>query len=375
MSKNIHLAIYDKKNAGIASAAIHLQADKVILLHRKEHDIEGIKSVLNFRGIKCEGQMVSFDPSQIRTILKHIFARNSENKLTFNSSSGYRMMVLVSLEKFASKDLEAFVVDKFTNKLHWLNPVDRAVETVNCELRTSEYLKLFSAQVLSKGQTKADPKAMQELTQWLINNIDRFGSSLAALNHIAMRSEHSLRFRIDSKYRMKKHLKEILQRFSEVGILSQDQDNVYFKDEDSRFYANGGWLENHVFNTLHSMQENRVNISDLCRGLEVVRAKGVVKNEIDVVTMVNNRLHVIECKTRKFTKHNHANTPGAAAIYRLDTLKEMLGGNSGKGMLISYQKLSRYTEQRAYDFEIFCCSHEQLKNLQDHLYKFIDSEK
>ena len=68
---NIHLAIYDKRNAGIASAALHLDAQKVVLLHRKKHDVEGIKSVLNARGVKCQSQMVSFDPKQIRTILKH----------------------------------------------------------------------------------------------------------------------------------------------------------------------------------------------------------------------------------------------------------------------------------------------------------------
>ena len=146
MTKTVHLAIYDKKSAGIASAAMHLNPDKVILLHRKHHDIEGIKSVLNSRGIKCEGQMVSFDPSQIRTILKHVFARNVDNTLYFNASSGYRMMVLVTLEQFTSKGFEAFIVDKFTNKLHWLHPATRDHEVVTCKLKIQEYLKLFSAQ-------------------------------------------------------------------------------------------------------------------------------------------------------------------------------------------------------------------------------------
>jgi GGDEF domain-containing protein len=121
------------------------------------------------------------------------------------------------------------------------------------------------------------------------------------------------------------------------------------------------------------MRTTREAISDLSKGMEIVRAKGAVKNEIDVVTMANNRLHLIECKTRKFTNKNHANTPGAAAIYRLDTLKEVYGGHSGKAMLISYQKLSRYTEQRAKDLGIYCCSYLQLKQLKQSLYQFIDS--
>jgi hypothetical protein len=371
---NVHLAIYDKKNAGIASAALHLNPDKVILLHRKNHDIEGIKSVLQARGITCQSQMVSFDPEQIRTILKHIFIDNKDNNLWFNASSGYRMMVLVTLEQFTSKGFKAFVVDKFTNQLHWLHPSEKQSENISSQLKISEYLKAFSSQVLSKGKTINEPKERQSLTEWLVNNIERFGSALAAMNHIAMRADVTLQFHLEKNHHRKQHLMEILSRFAQVGLLTIKKDNVVFKNEESRFYANGGWLENHVFSTIFSMKKSRENISDLSKGMEIVRAKGTVKNEIDVIAMANNRLHLIECKTRKFTNKNHANTPGAAAIYRLDTLKESLGGNSGKAMLISYQRLSRYTEQRAKDLGIYCCSYSQLKQLKEHLYKFIDSQ-
>lgn len=369
----VHLAIYDKKNAGIASAAIHLNPDKVILLHRKENDIEGIKSVLNSRGINCQSQMVSFDPKQIRTILKHIFIENKDNELIFNASSGYRMMVLVTLEQFTSQGMDAFVVDKFTNQLHWLHPRDKTSIELSSQLKISEYLKLYSSQVLNKGKTTLDSQVMQELTHWLIDNIEQFGGALAALNHIAMRADTTMEYHLDRNYKRKAHLQNILSRFQDVGLLHIGQQKIVFKDEASRFYANGGWLENHVFNTVFHMRQSRQTISDLAKGMEIVRAQGKVKNEIDVITMANNRLHLIECKTRKFTNKNHANTPGSAAIYRLDTLKESLGGNSGKAMLVSYQRLSRYTEQRAKDLGIYCCSHIQLKQLKEHLYKFIDS--
>lgn len=370
----IHLAIYDKKNAGIASAALHLGADKVILLHRKQHDVEGIKAVLNSRGIKCHSQMVSFDPKQIRNILKHILSENIDNQLIFNASSGYRMMVLVALEYFTSKSMQAFVVDKFTNQLHWLHPSEKDSEIISSKMKISEYIKLFSSQVLNQGQTIQEPQNRQALTHWLIDNIEQFGSSLAAMNHIAMRADVTMQYRMDRNHKKKPFLQQILNKFEEVAILRIDNQTVVFKDEESRFYANGGWLENHVFSLLFEMRKSRETISDLAKGMEIVRAQGKVKNEIDVVTMVNNRLHLIECKTRKFTNHNHANTPGAAAIYRLDTLKDSFGGNSGKAMLVSYQRLSRYTEQRAKDLGIYCCSHRQLKQLEEHLYQFVDSK-
>ncbi|MCF6319546.1 MAG: DUF1887 family CARF protein [Proteobacteria bacterium] len=374
----VHLAIYDRKNAGIASAALHLNPDKLILLHRKQDDIEGIKTVLNARGIKCLSQMVSFDPKsldpkEVRTILKHIFSENQDHEMVFNASSGYRMMVLVTLEHFTSQAMKAFVVDKFTNQLHWLHPRKEPSIELASQLKISEYLKLFATQVLNKGHNNLDSQVKQELTNWLVDNIDQFGSALAALNHIAMRAEETLEYRLDKSHKRKTHLQQILSRFQDLGLLHIGQEKIVFKDEASRFYANGGWLENHVFNTLFHMRQSRQSISDIARGTQIVRAQGKVKNEIDVIAMANNRLHLIECKTRKFTNKNHANTPGSAAIYRLDTLKESLGGNSGKAMLVSYQRLSRYTEQRAKDLGIYCCSHSQLKQLKEHLYKFIDS--
>lgn len=371
---NIHLAIYDRKNAGIASAALHLACDKVILLHRREHDVEGIKSVLVNRGIKCTSQMVSFDPTQIRTILKHILAENKEHKILFNASSGYRMMVLVTLEYFTSKNMQAFVVDKFTNQLHWLHPSENPAQTLTTNLKIHEYIKFTSSQVLSKGQTQQEPRHRRAVTNWLIENIEAFGASLAAMNHIAMRADGSLKYRLDKNYHRKPHLQNILNKFEDAGILKIENKTVIFKDEESRFYANGGWLENHVFSLIFDMRSDNKAMSDLAKGMEVVRAQGRVKNEIDVICMAHNRLHLIECKTRKFTKHADANTPGAAAIYRLDTLKETLGGNSGKAMLVSYQKLSRYTEQRAKDLGIFCCSHRQLKDLKTHLTDYIESK-
>ena len=283
------------------------------------------------------------------------------------------MMVLVTLECFTSKNMQAFVVDKFTNQLHWIHPSKKQSVEISSQLKINEYLKLFSSQALNKGQKNKEPEKRQELTYWLIQNIEQFGRALAAMNHIAMSADITLNYRMERKYQKNPRLQQILNKFSDIGILKIIHNKVVFKNENCRFYANGGWLENHVFSSLYHMRNSRQSISDLAKGIEISRAKGTVKNEIDVIIMANNRLHLIECKTRKFTNKNHANTPGSAAIYRLDTLKQSFGGDAGKAMLVSYQKLSRYTEQRAKDLGIYCCSYSQLKQLKQHLYRFIDS--
>jgi len=54
VSVNIHIAIYSPKAAGILSAAIDLQAEKIIVLHRAEDEISGIRAVIQARGMQFE---------------------------------------------------------------------------------------------------------------------------------------------------------------------------------------------------------------------------------------------------------------------------------------------------------------------------------
>ncbi|MGJ8663648.1 MAG: Card1-like endonuclease domain-containing protein, partial [Marinicella sp.] len=143
---------------------------------------------------------------------------------------------------------------------------------------------------------------------------------------------------------------------------------------ESRFYCNGGWLENHVFSLLFGMRKNRPQLADIARGVTIVRNQGKVKNELDVAAICHNRLHIIECKTRRFGSSKADKSAANSAIYRLDTIKSISGGHSGRAMLISYQQLNKYTLSRAKDLGIYCCSHTQLKQLERHLYQFIDQQ-
>ena len=108
--------------------------------------------------------------------------------------------------------------------------------------------------------------------------------------------------------------------------------------------------------------------------MSIVRNQGTVRNELDVAMICHNRLHIIECKTRRFSQSKTDKAAANSAIYRLDTIKSISGGHSGRAMLISYQALNKYTLSRAKDLGIYCCSHTQLKQLERHLYQFIDQQ-
>ena len=373
----IHIAVYHPRRAGILSAAIDLQADKVILLHRQEDIVEGIKSVLTSRGISCQSMVINFDTEQLRQHFAQFLEQHQSEQLYLNASSGYKKMILIAFEQFNAYGYPFFMVDKFTDELYWLkNRADQPTEDhhLSHKIKINEYLKSFNTHILDEGDKTPEPKASRELTAWLIDHIETYDKYIGQLNYMAMMATKDNRYALDHHQVNDKKLLTVLGHFEAAGMLTLRGRKLKFTDAEKRFYCNGGWLENHVFALIYGMRKNRPHITDVAKGLKVVRHNGAVKNEIDVATMSHNRLHVIECKTQKFSKSSDDNAAANTAIYRLDTLKTFAGGMSSKAMLVSYQPLNSYSLSRAEDLGIYCCSHSQLQQLDHHLYRFFDTE-
>jgi len=370
-----HVAVYDKSSAGIASAALDADISRLIVLHRRGDNTEGLKRVMRDRGIACDAWEVSFDPEDFRQKLNQIFKKYNDLRLQFNASSGYRLMAVLALEAFRSRHLPIFVIDKYTDQWHWVYPRDQASHHLAHRLKIHEYLRVFNAEVTHPGQRQGEPASQRKLTQWLVNNVERLSSALATLNHMAMRATSEQQHRMEPRQADNPLLRELLAQFEHAGLLRVNGRQVDFMTEQNRFYANGGWLENHVFAVIYGLRHKHPSIQDLARGVEIARGDNSVRNELDVTAMAHNRLHIIECKTRRFTHRKDSGAPGASAVYRLGSLKDLLGGLSAKAMLVSYQPLSRYTEQRATDLGIFHCAHEQLHRLPFHLQNFFEQEK
>ncbi len=374
------MTIYHPKHAGILSAAVELKAEQVILLHRKEDDISGLKSAIQARGIKCLSEPVTFDTQIIRDQFARIINKNQDNNLIFNASSGYNKLILIAHEQFNTFNLPIFLVDKFTDELYWLKTsmnnkgVEQQAIHMGHHIKLKEYLKSFNTQILNQGQTTPEPESSRHLTNWIISQLGKADKAIASLNYMAMSADANHQFEL-SKHDLKNHqLQQLLDKFEAAEKLTVRGRKLKFKDKDSRFYSNGGWLENHVFALLYGMRKNRPALADIAKGMTIVRNQGTVKNELDVAMVCHNRLHIIECKTRRFSNTKADKSAANTAIYRLDTIKSISGGHSGRAMLISYQALNKYTLSRAKDLGIFCCSHTQLKQLERHLYQFIDHQ-
>ena len=98
--------------------------------------------------------------------------------------------------------------------------------------------------------------------------------------------------------------------------------------------------------------------------------RAVVKNEIDIGLIKANRLHLIECKTQRFKEDKDADV-----LYKLDSLRDLMGGLQGRALLVSFNHLDKSSRARAKELAIELCCGSELKNLQQHLQRWLTNER
>ena len=94
-----------------------------------------------------------------------------------------------------------------------------------------------------------------------------------------------------------------------------------------------------------------------------------VPNELDVAVLAENRLYLVECKTRQW--RGGVDGPGAESLFKLEALTDLLGGLQARGMLVSYQDLPDHDRRRAADLRIEVCAGQQIQRLGESLKKWI----
>jgi hypothetical protein len=190
---------------------------------------------------------------------------------------------------------------------------------------------------------------------------------LAKLNRLASEAEGGLvSGDMDSRSLGDGRLQALIDRFAEAGMLEVRGRRLRFANEQARFFVNGGWLEEHAFDVCTRLRGQVRSIQDVARSVDIVREteRGEeVPNEIDVACLAENRLYLLECKTRVW-RGDDAAAPGANALYRLDTLTDLLGGLQARAMLVSYHDLPAHVLRRAADLRVRVCTGPRLPELE-----------
>ena len=301
----------------------------------------------------------------VYTLAEDLKTRGEDVKL--NASCGLRHRLLSVYEIFRTYHWPIFVVEPSSDRLCWLYPDGHEDAQVQDRITISDYLTVFGARgEFSDHQLPAllDQKLYQLGERWASNALE-LGPGLATLNYLATtcRKEQRLDVALSEKQQGYRELSMLLNDLVETGIASYQDGILTFTNEDARRFSNGEWLETLVHSTVRQIQQDMPTIQDRSLNVQVYRQRGEkeVRNELDVASVVNNKLHIIECKTKGMRDD------GDDTLYKLESLRDLLGGLQARAMLVSFRPLRHNDITRAEDLGLALIGPDELKNLKRYL--------
>lgn len=316
----------------------------------------------------------AWNVEHVRDRMLDLLTERPEQSMALNVTGGTKPMAIAAYEVFRAEGFPIFYVHPETDHLIWMHHPDRPPSRDLADrVKLERFLQAHGVRITSKGDPLGVPEPLRALNHELIQGIDSYQRPLGTLNWAAQTAERTLVSEpVNAEAWRDRAFQALIGLFERAGYLRVDGQRLRFPDEDSRFHVNGGWLEAHVWGLCLGLKKE-TGIQDIARGVEVERQTrgGPVPNELDIALLANNRLRVIECKTRRFEPAPGSNSKGADALYRLDALTDLLGGLKAKGMLISYRSLGENDLKRAENHRIKVCDGVKLKALPGHLRQWI----
>lgn len=274
--------------------------------------------------------------AELEKSLLDIATQHDGQSIALNVTGGNKLMALVAYDVAKVAGWPAFYVDADTDQIIWLNN-NRPTHALAHQLRLRHYLRSY-------GYTPADdierPKpnaTWQSLLQDLILNVGSLEEPIGQLNYISQEARSSLRTSLTPSQHSNHGLDTLLRKFEHAHILKRQGDQIAFRGEPERHFANGGWIEHYVYQAVCQVTGD-LAIRDKAANIQVQDSDGQ-PNEIDVAFIARNRLFMIECKTARM--NNRDDVKANDALYKLAENCRRIGGLGTRGMLATYRSLQK----------------------------------
>ena len=376
MQHHSHICFLDEHLINLVTPLLdtHIPSSEVIVFVEADAQDKqiAIQKVLGPRAIKA--QLVCMPNTRKTEALVDFFhqeidalvSRNPNTQYIFNASCGDRQHVLAMYEVVRAYEFECFMVEPDSDELHWLVPSERKNTQLADKLKITDFFTLVDSQVNDIANAGVVDIRFRTLgAKWAASQ-NNLSKALGNLNYLAATSDgNALTSAALNRAQLNcPNLQTLINDLEEADLVRRDNDKLIFSNEEARFFANGGWLEEYVYGLLLSLKKEVPHIQDIAQGVEVTRliGKGTVTNELDIVILANNKLHLIECKTKKFERGE-----GNQVIYKLDSLSDLLGGIQARAALVSYKGIRTSEKLRAKELEIALMCEEELAQLREKL--------
>ena len=376
MTINTHLILVSAQAVPNITPALddNFKPKQVVMLVSSDMDLRAdwLESVYKKRGIKCCRHYIkdAWDIEHIRDRVLDLITQYDEGSLALNATGGTKPMSIAAYEVFRDLHRPVFYVHPEQDRVIWLYPSEQAGQALADRIKLPEFFQAYGATITDQGDKLGVPATYRELTEKIINDIAYYAKALGSINYLAQLATGRLSVELNAQQMADRFLADLIALFSANNLVRLEKNKLIFANEAARFYVNGGWFEQHVYGLCLNIKKHTV-IQEIGRSVHVDRLhqNKPVRNEIDVTFLKDNRLYIIECKTKRYSANDQG--AGADTLYKLDTLKDLLGGLQAKAMLISFTELGDYDKQRAGDLNISLCCYKQLPKLSEHLLRWI----
>ena len=328
-----------------------------------------LAKIFKERGIHVEQIAVAnpWDADQISDLILDVLSQYPDGDIALNATGGTKLMSIAAYEAFRSVDYPIFYVHPEQDRLLWLQPKQPAVD-FNNQLKIKDYLIAYGANQVEIPSTFGVKATIRSLTEHILAGIERYADELGSLNYLAYQADNSkLAVEINHGPLSRPVLWELLDLFEQAGLCRINGHALQFTDAEARFIANGGWLEQHTYGICLNLKKE-LALQDVAANITINRQPGgkvPVKNEIDIALIKHNRLHLIECKTKRFDDQS------ADVLYKLDSLRDLMGGLQGRALLVSFNQLDKPSRARAKELNIHLICKTELQNLQQNLSRWL----
>jgi hypothetical protein len=319
-----------------------IKPDRVVLAvsEKMRQKASFLEQALKARKIACEILDVN-DPYNLpelqQTFTNWLDPRDGE-VVMLNVTGGTKPMAIAAQEAFRMAGKRVFYVNIANDEIVWLDGFMPA-----CRMEKSLPLKTyFQIHGYTVDAKRPDmPETWSAFGKELTGHATQWQQALAKLNWHAMQAD--LRDVLDEG-RISDggpHWDKMMEQLYYNEII-RDRTRLHFKSAKARAFANGGWIEWQVYETVRGLD----GVSDPTMNLQIADAAGN-KNELDVAFLCRNRLFIIECKTKHLDRNaDDFHGPAAEAVYKLDALSKT-GGIRTKGILVSFMPVGDNHKHRA----------------------------
>lgn len=384
MSKKAHICLLSEHPMPNVCPLLdpELGANRVVYVASRKHEsrLQWLEQVLQGHRIQVSKLLIDDaygDVGEIQRVVETEVRRQREQgaEVLVNVTGGTRPMSIAAHMAAVNTDVSAFYVhDDTVAWLHATSEQSRASVDLQERLKLPEFLLTYGIKITESGAPKL-PAGADQITKILLQNPEKYVRGIRSLNYHASKAEHSLRASLGESDRKFQPLQEILGLFEGKGLLSTSKNEIRFDGEPARFFCAGGWLEHATYRCIGDMSAtlgSRLNDCQTSVEVEYLEAgKRSPKNEMDVVVLYNNGLHLIECKTRYFK--NSASAELTESLYKLATLRRELGGINARAMLVSYLDVEPWHRERAELLDIELVAASQLRSLGPTVQQWLQS--